>query len=145
MLVNKLPCSALRALCFHVAFAGPGAGPQLSQVPITRSICSAADASACPPTPVVSEGHFIPFHYSMSSPNINLYLLFFTLLPCTYHLTEHTVSVPAVEQWTSFPVGASSKEPTYQHRRHKGCGLNPWVRKIPWRRAWQPTPVYEVK
>ena len=20
-------------------------------------------------------------------------------------------------------------------------GLNPWVRKIPWRRAWQPTPI----
>ena len=22
------------------------------------------------------------------------------------------------------------------------AGLNPWVRKIPWRRAWQPTPVF---
>jgi len=22
------------------------------------------------------------------------------------------------------------------------CGLDPWVRKIPWRRAWQPTPVF---
>ena len=21
-------------------------------------------------------------------------------------------------------------------------GFNPWVRKIPWRRAWQPTPVF---
>ena len=21
-------------------------------------------------------------------------------------------------------------------------GLNPWVEKIPWRRAWQPTPVF---
>ena len=21
-------------------------------------------------------------------------------------------------------------------------GLNPWIRKIPWRRAWQPTPVF---
>ena len=21
------------------------------------------------------------------------------------------------------------------------CGLSPWVRKIPWRRKWQPTPV----
>ena len=25
------------------------------------------------------------------------------------------------------------------HRRH---GFNPWVRKIPWRRKWQPTPVF---
>jgi len=22
------------------------------------------------------------------------------------------------------------------------CGFDPWVRKIPWRRAWQPTPVF---
>ena len=22
------------------------------------------------------------------------------------------------------------------------CYINPWVRKIPWRRAWQPTPVF---
>ena len=22
------------------------------------------------------------------------------------------------------------------------CGFNPWVRKIPWRRAWQPTPIF---
>ena len=24
----------------------------------------------------------------------------------------------------------------------KRCEFNPWVRKIPWRRAWQPTPVF---
>ena len=41
-----------------------------------------------------------------------------------------------------FPGGASGKEPTYQFRRHKRCGFDPWVRKIPWRRAWQPTPVF---
>ena len=22
------------------------------------------------------------------------------------------------------------------------CGFDPWVRKIPWRRKWQPTPVF---
>ena len=22
------------------------------------------------------------------------------------------------------------------------CGFNPWVRTIPWRRKWQPTPVF---
>ena len=26
--------------------------------------------------------------------------------------------------------------------RHKRCGFDPWVRKIPWRRAQQPTPVF---
>ena len=29
-----------------------------------------------------------------------------------------------------------------QCRSHGIHGLNPWVRKIPWRRAWQPTPVF---
>ena len=29
-----------------------------------------------------------------------------------------------------------------QHRRLKRCGFDPWVRKIPQRRAWQPTPVF---
>ena len=22
------------------------------------------------------------------------------------------------------------------------CGLDPWIGKIPWRRVWQPTPVF---
>ena len=29
-----------------------------------------------------------------------------------------------------------------QCRRHKRRGLDPWVRKIPWREKWQPTPVF---
>ena len=27
-------------------------------------------------------------------------------------------------------------------RRHRRPESDPWVRKIPWRRAWQPTPVF---
>ena len=27
-------------------------------------------------------------------------------------------------------------------RRHKRHGFDPWVRKIPWSRTWQPTPVF---
>ena len=26
--------------------------------------------------------------------------------------------------------------------RRKSCKFNPWIRKIPWRRKWQPTPVF---
>ena len=29
-----------------------------------------------------------------------------------------------------------------QCRRCRRHGFNPWVRKIPWRRAWQPTPLF---
>ena len=41
-----------------------------------------------------------------------------------------------------FPGGTSGKKPACQHRTCKGCGFDPWVRKILWRRAWQPTPVF---
>ena len=34
------------------------------------------------------------------------------------------------------------REPACQCPRHKRCRFNPWVGKIPWRRAWQPTPVF---
>ena len=41
-----------------------------------------------------------------------------------------------------FPGSVSGKEPACQCRRCKRHMFNPWVRKIPSRRAWQPTPVF---
>ena len=38
-----------------------------------------------------------------------------------------------------FPGG---KEPACQCRRHKRRGFNPWVGRIPWRKKWEPTPVF---
>jgi len=38
--------------------------------------------------------------------------------------------------------GASGKEPTCNTGDVERHGFNPWVRKIPWRTAWQPTPVF---
>ena len=38
--------------------------------------------------------------------------------------------------------GTSVKEPACQGRRSKRCRFDPWVGKIPWRRAWQPAPVF---
>ena len=40
------------------------------------------------------------------------------------------------------PGGSSGKELTCQSRRLKRRGFDPWVGKIPWRRAWQPVPVF---
>ena len=34
------------------------------------------------------------------------------------------------------------KNPPANAVRHKRCGFDPWVGKIPWRRAQQPTPVF---
>ena len=38
-----------------------------------------------------------------------------------------------------FPGGSDGKESCLQCRRP---GFDPWVGKIPWRREWQPTPVF---
>ena len=43
---------------------------------------------------------------------------------------------------TGFPGGASGKEPDCHHSRHKWPGFDPWVRRIPWRRKWQSSPVF---
>ena len=56
------------------------------------------------------------------------------------------ITLPQKKWWHSaicnnvscLPWWLSSKELPCQCRRH---GLNSWVRKIPWRRKWQPTPV----
>ena len=64
---------------------------------------------------------------------------------------------PPIVQWTvnsssgrksekpstrGFPGGTSGKESTYKCRRRKRHVFDPWVLKISWRRAWQPTPVF---
>jgi len=40
------------------------------------------------------------------------------------------------------PAGVRGKKPACQCRKHKRGRFNPWVEKIPWRRKWQPTPVF---
>ena len=51
-------------------------------------------------------------------------------------------SLPLCSSEMGFPGGTSGKEPAGQCRRHQRCKFDPWVKKIPWRRAWQPTPVF---
>ena len=36
----------------------------------------------------------------------------------------------------------TGKEPACQYRRHKSHGFDLWVERIPWRRKWQPPPVF---
>ena len=40
------------------------------------------------------------------------------------------------------PSWLSGKEPTCQCRSCRRRGFNPWIGKLPWRRKWQPTPVF---
>ena len=47
-----------------------------------------------------------------------------------------------VQMLVGFPGGTSGKESACECRRHKRHGFDPWVRKIPWRRKRQPTPIF---
>ena len=47
-----------------------------------------------------------------------------------------------IEKGRGFPGGTSGKEHAWQCRRLKRHRFDPWVKKIPWRTAWQHTPVF---
>ena len=55
---------------------------------------------------------------------------------------DSLLSEPKLYKIRGFPGSTSGKESACQCRRHKRFGFDPWVGKIPWRRAWEPTPVF---
>ena len=66
-------------------------------------------------------------------------------LNCIDKTVKHSLCftyLPTVKKELGFQGGACGKEPACQCRRHKRCGFHPWVGKISWRRAWQPTSVF---
>ena len=68
-------------------------------------------------------------------------------LSIAYIITRCERPAPVFKQDSEIlglPGGTSSKEPACQSRRHKRLRLDPWVGKIPWRRAWQPTQVLSL-
>ena len=99
----------------------------------------------------------MPFYYSELS-FITSYLLLSLVLSThmdysSTFLMDHnlTGAIPSLEasveteeviESQGYPDGASGKEPACQCRRHKICRFSPWVGKIPWRRKWQPTPIF---
>ena len=52
------------------------------------------------------------------------------------HLCKH------VPLYTGLPRWLSGQESTCQCRSRRRHRFNPWVRKIPWKRGWQSTPVF---
>ena len=47
-----------------------------------------------------------------------------------------------LERLCGIPRWLSGKESACLARRCKRLGIDPWVRKIPWRRKWQPPPLF---
>ena len=111
---------------------------------LVGSPCSPRDSQESSPTP------------QFKSINSSMLNFFIVQLSHPYVTTRKTV---ALSRWTfvgrqwhtekrqqrrmwGFTGSASGKESTCQCRRPRRCQLDPWVRKIPWRRKWQPTPVF---
>ena len=62
------------------------------------------------------------------------------LLALPYHRRHgKTVTMSRGNPPGGFPGGTRGKESACQCRR---CRFNPWIRKIPWSRKWQRTPVF---
>ena len=75
----------------------------------------------------------------------------FRSFPLGHPQLEGDSSVKSQGKWTINPiysgtrasqVASSGKEPTCQYRRCKRHGFNHGVTKMPWRRVWQPSPVF---
>ena len=75
--------------------------------------------------------------------NTRVYILFLSVFLGYESGGEKTRNCETMkEMLRGFPGGDSGKEPACQRRRCKRCGFDPWVEKMPWRRAWQPTPAF---
>ena len=61
-------------------------------------------------------------------------------LPVPHRLLEFSqVHVHCI---VGLPWWLSGKQSAHQCRRCKRRGFDPWVREIPWKRKWQPSPVF---
>ena len=64
------------------------------------------------------------------------------LIPWSQYLIPKPDTHKKTANQEGVPGATSGEEPTCQCRRRKRRGLDPWTRKVPWRRKWHPTPVF---
>ena len=103
---------------------------------ITKSLCLSATFLGFPiPQSSASGNHESDFFFC----EFGFVLILF--LDSTYKW-DHTAFVFCVIYLTGLPRWLSGKESACRCRSCKRPGFNPWVGKIPWRRKWQPTPVF---
>ena len=81
-----------------------------------------------------------PYYYSF------LHKIFFNYLWCAGFLLftwmQSTVYFCLILPIIWLTGITSGEESTFQCRRQERHGFYPWAGKIPWRKAWQPTPVF---
>ena len=83
---------------------------------------------------LVLGGHFSYFPFCLL-----WILLTWTLVFFSGHMHSFIFFLTLYIRIYGLPLRLSGKESACQCKRH---GFDPWVRKIPWRRKWQPTPLF---
>ena len=108
-----------------------------------ESACSAGDGGSIPGSGRSSgEGNGNPLQYSCLGNPVDRGAWGSTVgvtkdLNTTYWLSNDLLAV-----LLGLPMWHCSKELPAIIVRRKTCRFDLWVRKIPWRREWQPTPVF---
>ena len=69
------------------------------------------------------------------SPPVLLFIVSFPCCLCLVNIFKWTTVLSRLPRWLS------GKESAFQCRSCRRHGFDPWVREIPWRRKWQPTPI----
>ena len=80
---------------------------------------------------------------TLSSLSMNLWT--WPALSSPHACSEHSLQLRVLaitECLLGLPDGTSGKELACQGRRRKRCRFNPWVRKIPWKWKWKPSPLF---
>ena len=92
-------------------------------------------------------------HYGMRPPYIMvwghctlwyevMYIMVWGHRTLWYEATVHYGMRPHTLRYEGLPRWLSSKDSACQKRRCRRHWFNLWVGKIPWRRKWQPTPIF---
>ena len=67
---------------------------------------------------------------------------YFCFLSCSWDFYDAILLFKCIKYIRAFPGGSIGKKNPLLCRRCRRLMFNPWVGKIPWRRAWQPTPAF---
>ena len=97
--------------------------------PLTLGLYLSTALQPCLDTPILKRQHSLLFSQRKNCLHLHL-----TPCPPPFFLPQIVLN-----SISHFPGGTSGKEFTCQCRRSR---FDPWAGKIPWRRAWQPTPVF---
>ena len=113
------------------------------------SLCNSKSLSSCihfSLTQVVSTVIWTAWIcFNLIKNSINIWMIWWCLEEkknsyCWGHRKQRTLDINIfLNANYGLPWWLSSKEFAWQFRR---CRFDPWIGKIPWRRKWQPTPVF---